>query len=107
MREESAEHHRGESGERRRHVTEFVQAHVNPRNAGEEQPEAEPEAEPEATSRPWRAPRVYQPTERDQRERIPAERREGSNGRGAEDKCAEVNRDCPYLSPFGLSTRTV
>src|SRR5439155_13956974 len=104
-RQKRAEHQRGECRERCRHAANVVHADVDPRHPRAEETEAEPESRPEAPARPRIAPRVREPGERRERERIEAKRRECADGERAGDKL--VNRDCPYLSPLGLSTSSV
>src|SRR4051794_32945855 len=102
--EKRAEDERRESRERRRQAADLVHAHINPRYAGEEQAEPERETRPEALFRRCIAPRVHEPCEREERERIETEGRERAHGEGAGDKWGQP----PFiLHDFGLSTSSV
>jgi hypothetical protein len=95
---EGAVAHGEESGERRGHAAERVQADIHPRHAGAVQPEAEPEAAREALPRRRVHPQMAEEREGRDGKRKHADGSEGQNRRRAGEKRNQV---------FGLSTSRV
>src|SRR5256885_1494958 len=106
-REKCAEEKRGEGRERQRHGAEGVQADVDPRHAGAEEPEAEGIPGPESAPRRRAHPEMHQKGEREERERKEAKRREREHRRRAREKRRQINRRQTLFYVLGLSTNNV